>query len=177
VDFRKLVIVGDVGSGKTQIIKTLSEISPFLTDEKSSIDIGKQYTTVGIDYGRIVLGENIALGLYGVPGQERFSFVLDSVRESLWGILFLVKYGEPINSKNIDRLVNYFNPLEKNTAVVVAITHCDADHQQDLGDFSLDVQNVFKAHGLDAPILDLDARDWESCSLLLHTINALNQYD
>ena len=75
MDYQKLAIIGEVGAGKTQLVKTLSEISPLETEAKSSIDIGKEYTTVGIDYGRITLADDMALGIYGVPGQERYSFL------------------------------------------------------------------------------------------------------
>ena len=79
MDYHKLVIFGEVGSGKTQLINTLSEITTFETEEKSSRDIGKEMTTVGIDYGRIQLDETSALGLYGVPGQERYQFLLSLI--------------------------------------------------------------------------------------------------
>ena len=87
MEYNKLAIVGEVGSGKTKIINTLSEISPVKTEAESSIDIGKKYTTVGIDYGRITLSEDTALGLYGVPGQERYSFLWEFVNTNLWGLL------------------------------------------------------------------------------------------
>ena len=67
MNYRKLAIVGEVGAGKTKMIATLSEINPIETEAESSVDIGKKYTTVGIDYGRISLSEDTALGLYGLP--------------------------------------------------------------------------------------------------------------
>ena len=88
--YKKLAIVGEVGAGKTQLIKVISEISPFATEAKSSVDIGKEYTTVGIDYGRLTLDEDVALGLYGLPGQKRFSMLWEMVRQGLWGLLVLV---------------------------------------------------------------------------------------
>ena len=63
--YNKLAIVGEVGAGKTQLINTISEISPFATEARSSVDIGKEFTTVGIDYGRLSLDADIALGLFG----------------------------------------------------------------------------------------------------------------
>ena len=74
MNYQKLAIIGEVGAGKTQMVKTLSEISPFETEVKSSIDIGKEYTTVGIDYGRITLSDDMALGIYGVQVKSVFLF-------------------------------------------------------------------------------------------------------
>lgn len=108
MNYQKLAIIGEVGAGKTQLVRTLSEINPVETEAKSSIDIGKEYTTVGIDYGRITLSDDMALGIYGVPGQERFSFLWEFVNQSLWGLLILIRYGETPDYANIDKLLDFF---------------------------------------------------------------------
>ena len=105
MDYRKLAIVGEVGAGKTKLVKTLSEIAPLTTEAESSIDIGKKHTTVGIDYGRISLSEDMALGLYGVPGQERYSFLWKLVNTNLWGLLLLIKSGETPDFENLDNII------------------------------------------------------------------------
>ncbi len=63
MDYRKLAIIGEVGAGKTQFVRTLSEISTIKTEAVSTMDIGKDLTTVGIDYGRIMIDQQTALGL------------------------------------------------------------------------------------------------------------------
>ncbi len=73
--YNKLAIVGEVGAGKTQLINTISEISPFATEARSSVDIGKEFTTVGIDSGRLSLDADIALGLFGLPEKNAFRCV------------------------------------------------------------------------------------------------------
>ena len=69
---KKVAFIGSVGSGKTTIVENLSNTEALNTDVKSTESIGKELTTVGIDYGHIVLGDDIPLGLYGVPGQRKF---------------------------------------------------------------------------------------------------------
>ena len=73
----KIVFGGTMGAGKTEAIKSLSEVNvlsteAYNTDEQSH---SKTLTTVGIDYGEIKLDDGITVGLYGTPGQDRFDFV------------------------------------------------------------------------------------------------------
>lgn len=172
--YRKLAIVGEVGAGKTQMISTLSEISPFETEAESTIDIGKQYTTVGIDYGRISLSENTALGLYGVPGQERYSFLWEFVNKSLWGLLILVKYGEVPDYENLDKLLTFFSPNENQTTCLVAFTHCDEALDEDINALSQEINAMLEHHNVVAPIMSIDPRNKQSAVSVLHVLNAIN---
>ncbi len=172
--YRKLAIIGEVGAGKTRLISSMSEIQPFETEAESSIDIGKKYTTVGIDYGRISLSEDSALGLYGVPGQERYSFLWELVKESLWGLLVLVKYGEEPNYQNLNKLLTFFEPQNKEVACVVGVTHCENASDQDLTALNSEIQAILEHHKLVAPVLYVDPRNKESATSLLHVINSIN---
>lgn len=49
----KVIVSGPVGAGKTTLIQTLSEIPVVETEELASEQIGKQTTTVGLDFGQI----------------------------------------------------------------------------------------------------------------------------
>ena len=176
MDYRKLAVVGEVGSGKTRLIHSLSEISPIETEAESSIDIGKKLTTVGIDYGRVTLSSDTALGLYGVPGQERYSFLWDFVNSSLWGLLVLIKFGQSPNYKNLDKLLTFFSPADKKVACIVGISHAEAAEADELSVLSMEVRSILERHAVDAPVLSVDPRSRESSILLLHTLNALNRY-
>jgi signal recognition particle receptor subunit beta len=174
--YKKLAIVGEVGSGKTQLVNTLSEISPVLTEAKSSIDIGKEYTTVGIDYGRISLDEESALGLYGLPGQERYSFLWKMVGQSLWGLLIMIKYGESVDYENINQLLSFFSPKEHGTACAVVITHCENVDPDEIVALNIEINSILHHHNIKAPIFSIDARDKSSALSILHTFNAINQH-
>ncbi len=173
-DYRKLVIIGDIGAGKTQLIQTLSEISPVTTEANSSIDIGKDLTTVGIDYGRISLNEETALGLYGVPGQERFSFLWDMVSESVWGLMVLVKSTEPPRLDYLDRLLSHFIDAKEKTPCMVALTHSETVEHSELKNLSAQIDLVLHERDVSAPTLPIDCRSEQSAMLLLHTFNAMN---
>ncbi len=174
MNYQKLAIIGEVGAGKTRMVKTLSEISPFETEAKSSIDIGKEYTTVGIDYGRITLSDDMALGIYGVPGQERFSFLWEFVNHSLWGLLILIKHGETPDYANLDKLLHFFAPAEKQTTCIIGITHCEEADKQSLAALGQEIRVMLMEHDIVAPVINTDPRNKESAVSLLSLFNTLN---
>lgn len=174
--YKKLVIAGEVGSGKTELINTLSEITPLRTEEKSSVDIGKPQTTVGIDYGRVTLADNVALGLYGVPGQERYSFLWEIVNDNLWGLLLLLKYGEYMDYNNLDKLLTLFQPEKKQTACMVAVSHCENTSKEEKQLVSELISPILNKHNIVAPVMTIDPRNKESAKKLLFTLNVMHNY-
>ncbi|MDO3383960.1 GTP-binding protein [Gilvimarinus algae] len=172
--YHKLAIVGEVGAGKTQLVHTISEISPFVTEAKSSVDIGKEYTTVGIDYGRLSLDSDIALGLYGLPGQKRFQLLWDMVKQGLWGLLVLVKYNDELNVSALNDVLNHFDPMKNQLPLVIGLTHSDLAADEDQIDLFVDILHyALEQNGVTAPIVCLDPREVESSLLLLQLFDSL----
>ncbi|ENV74878.1 hypothetical protein F944_02744 [Acinetobacter ursingii DSM 16037 = CIP 107286] len=90
----KIVFAGSMGAGKTEAIKSLSEI-PVLATEAFNTDQAaheKQQTTVGIDYGEITLEDGVKIGLYGTPGQTRFDFIWTVICEGAIGVILLIDH-------------------------------------------------------------------------------------
>lgn len=172
--YKKLAIVGEVGAGKTQLVNTISEISPFATEARSSIDIGKEFTTVGIDYGRLSFDEHTALGLYGLPGQHRFQLLWNMVKGQLWGLCILVKYGDGLNLDELDSILDYFKPAENGYATVVGVSHCDDADPEELDTLFDYINFCLAKHRLIAPVITVDPRDRESSLLLLELFLTLN---
>lgn len=176
MDYLKVAIIGSVGAGKTQLVSTLSDIEPFETEAKSTIDIGKECTTVGIDYGRLQIDKDLALGLYGLPGQDRYSFVWESVNKGLWGLLILVKFEENVNVDNVDKLLKFFNPRADGVPCVVGVTHVEGADPEKFDMLTQALQAILGAHLINAPILALDTRDEKQAKSLLNVFNAINQF-
>ena len=75
----KILIAGGFGAGKTTLVGTVSEIRPFRTEEAlTSVGYGvddlsgvpgKHTTTVAMDFGRLTLYDDLALYIFGTPGQ------------------------------------------------------------------------------------------------------------
>ncbi len=114
---------GPVGSGKTTLVRTLSETEVVETEAPATEAIGKPTTTVAMDFGTLHLG-GYTLYLFGTPGQERFDFVWEILLEGALGIFFLVRGHQPGDlahaRRQLDRLLA-FGPVP----YVIGVTHQD----------------------------------------------------
>lgn len=174
-EYRKLAFVGDVGSGKTTIVRTLSEIDVIDTDRRSSVDIGKEFTTVGIDYGRINFGDSMALGLYGVPGQKRYSMLWTHVNRSLWGLAFLIKHSEEPDLESLINVIDFFDPIGGDIPFIVAVTHADLADEEELESYCAVFQEYLMARDLPAAVITVDCTSSESARSIPLFINAMHQ--
>ncbi|MCW8215229.1 GTP-binding protein [Streptomyces griseolus] len=96
----KVMIAGGFGTGKTTMVRSVSDIKPLTTEETltqaSAGDdhlIGvtdKAQTTVSLDFGKISLNDTLMLYLFGTPGQERFWFLWNGLFKGALGAVVLV---------------------------------------------------------------------------------------
>ena len=73
----KMVVTGPFAAGKTQFIRSISEIDVVSTERKitNTAERVKDQTTVAMDFGRITIDDDLVLYLFGTPGQKRFDFM------------------------------------------------------------------------------------------------------
>lgn len=169
--FKKIAFIGSVGSGKTTIISSLSNCLPMSTDVQSSQNIGKDTTTVGIDFGQINIDDDMHIGLYGVPGQRKFSLIWDFVKQGLWAVVILIKNDDQESIDELNYLIDYFE-ISKNMPCVIGVTHTDLCGKKNT--FS-QIKDQLKTRGLVFPVFTTDARDPVSAALLLETVVAIDE--
>ncbi|WP_461828709.1 GTP-binding protein [Aquifex sp.] len=89
---RKIIVGGHFNAGKTTFVNTASEIISLSTEKKISNPQEKKFkntTTTAMDFGKISL-ESEEISIFGIPGQERFSFMWEMLSRGASGFIFLV---------------------------------------------------------------------------------------
>ncbi|MFJ3305291.1 GTP-binding protein [Streptomyces sp. NPDC086549] len=155
----KVMIAGGFGTGKTTMVRSVSDIKPLTTEEtltQASVEddhlIGvadKAETTVSLDFGKISLNESLMLYLFGTPGQERFWFLWNGLFKGALGAVVLV---------DTRRLASSFRAIEEmerqNVPFVIALNIFPDSKEHPVEEIrdALDISP-------DIPVVACDARD------------------
>jgi signal recognition particle receptor subunit beta len=117
----KIIVTGPFNSGKTEFVRTASEIPVILTEKNiTTEDRGiKAETTVAMDFGRITIGDD-TVHLYGTPGQTRFSFMWEILASEMNGFIVLVDSTDPHSFPEAAELIQQFSGYENVPYIVVA---------------------------------------------------------
>jgi len=119
----KIVIAGPFAAGKTEFIKTVSEIDPVTTERKithSKEREKKNSTTVAMDFGKIKIDDEHELYLFGTPGQTRFNFMWEILGEGALGVIVLVDSTDPTTFHEARKIINFFQSRYPIPLVVAA---------------------------------------------------------
>ena len=118
----KMVITGPFSAGKTQFIGAVSEIDVVSTERKisSSAEQVKESTTVAMDFGRITVGDDLVLYLFGTPGQRRFDFMWDILSQGMLGFVVMVDSTKPETFREAKRILETFESYASTPFVVAA---------------------------------------------------------
>ncbi len=132
----KMVVTGPFSAGKTEFIRSVSEIDVVSTERKISSDSEKavkQATTVAMDFGRITVDEDLVLYLFGTPGQKRFDFMWEILSEGMLGFIVMVDSTRPETFREARSILETFRAYAP-TPYVVAANKQDASEAWDIED-------------------------------------------
>jgi len=132
----KMVVTGPFAAGKTEFIRTISEIDVVSTERKisSAAERIKDQTTVAMDFGRITIDEDLVLYLFGTPGQKRFDFMWEILSEGMLGFIVVVDSSRPETFREARSILDTFRGYALTPYVVAANKqdHEDAWSPEDL---------------------------------------------
>jgi hypothetical protein len=122
----RVVVTGTVGAGKSTFVRTASEIDVVeiertATDETASL---KETTTVAFDFGRLMVGSNMDLHIYGTPGQSRFDFMWDILIHGAHAYILLVAANHPDGFPYAREILCFMNQRAK-VPMIIGLTHMD----------------------------------------------------
>lgn len=126
MEIMRLVVTGPVGAGKSTFIRSVSEIEVVDTDRHATDETAelKKNTTVAMDFGRLQFGPDMALQIYGTPGQSRFDFMWDILIRKAHAYVLLVAAHRPKEFRYARRIVSFMNQRMQ-IPMIVGITHSD----------------------------------------------------
>jgi small GTP-binding protein len=119
----KMVVTGPFNAGKTEFIRSVSEIDVVSTERKISSVAErkmKEATTVAMDFGRITVDDDLVLYLFGTPGQRRFDFMWEILSEGMLGFIVMVDSSRPETFREARSILETFHAYAPTPYVVAA---------------------------------------------------------
>ena len=165
---KKIIFTGPVGAGKTTAIQALSDIPIVSTNEDASdmTKDRKSQTTVAMDYGRINIGDNEKIHLYGTPGQERFSFMWDILTKGALGLILMLDNSRKNPQQDLKFYTQSFNEFIQKGELVIGVTRIDEIKKPSITQYRQWLTEL----DIDAPVFGVDGRSQNDASSLVEAL-------
>lgn len=163
----KLLITGTMGAGKTTAIRAISDTAPIVTDVANhDQSVEKARTTVGLDYGMLMLDSGDRIRLFGTPGQARFDFLWQILAKEALGLVILTDNSRPDPLADLTMFLDGFAASLESLPCVIGVGRLDSHPQPTLDGYA----DVLEARGMVLPILAVDVRQRADVVLLIDTL-------
>jgi len=159
----KVLVTGPFNAGKTEFIRTISDIPIVSTEQpiSDSFKSVKDETTVAMDYGQVKIDGDM-FHLYGTPGQSRFDFMWDILSKEMHVFILMVDSCDRGTFSGARRLLRILRRKSRRVPYLVVANKQDMDK-------ALSVQEMSKALKLESrtPIWPCIATDKASARKVL----------
>jgi small GTP-binding protein len=167
----KVVVTGPFNVGKTEFVRTISDIPIVSTERRitNHLKSTKEETTVAMDYGQVKVNGDL-FHLYGTPGQSRFDFMWNILSTEMDAFIVLVDSCDRDTMLDAKPLLRTFRRLARKSKAPYLVV---ANKQDLKGAWS--TERVRKALGLNdqVPVVPCVARKKSSVRNVLRELKAL----
>ena len=162
-----ILFTGPMGAGKTTAIRSLSETDVISTEANNSERdvVDKPTTTVALDYGEIVLDTEDKLRMYGIPGQKRFDFMWNILKQRAEGMILLVNNDAADPISEMLTFIEDFRELYDKGGVVVGVSRSDIAPEPSVKDYADALERVHP--DMAVPVFTVDPRDGDHMQMVL----------
>lgn len=124
-----VVVTGSFGTGKTTLIRSLSEINVLTTERRVASSIEDGPDTLAMDFGRMTVADELSIHLFGTPNRDQFDFMWGVVSQGLVGFIVLVDNTRPQSTEEARGMMDYFRD-RADVPYVVAVNKVTADNAE-----------------------------------------------
>jgi hypothetical protein len=156
----RILIVGPVGAGKSQLIRTISDVTELSRAETPT------------DVGALRLREGVRVRLDGAPGPQHLRFMWDALLNRSQGVVVLIDHSRPHPAADLDEHLRELRqrPGAKSKPILAGITHADQSPGRGLQPY----HDVWRArHNASPLVFAVDARKREQVRSLLLAMTAM----
>lgn len=174
----KMVVTGPFNSGKTEFIRSVSEIDVVSTERRISSEAEriKESTTVAMDFGRITVDEDLVLYLFGTPGQKRFDFMWEILSEGMLGFIVMIDSTRPETFREARRILETFRAYAP-TPYIVAANKQDIADAWETDDLRIALRLTSKVKLLPCIAVDKESVKTILLELLYSIIEEIDEYE
>lgn len=163
----KIIFTGPPGAGKTTAIGAISDRPPVVTDVRNTdATLGKEMTTVGLDFGQVTLDDGQVVRLYGTPGQQRFEFMWRILADKALGLVILIDNSRPDPLADFALYLDAYRELLPTMNCVAGIGRTLDCPLPTVDDFA----DLLAARDLVFPVVAVDVRERDDALLLLDMV-------
>ena len=158
----KILVSGPFGSGKTTLIKHVSDEQFSGKDVPTTGTLAplKAMTTVGMDFGILNVDDDLDVHLFGTPGQSRFNFMWKILSQGALGGILLVDTASERALEEAQAMVKTWTALPDFPLIIGAT-------KQDLSEAICLETLAEKLDAQDIPMFAVDAREREDNRMLV----------